>query len=188
MQEDHAQPTIWGIAAMIYQSDAVTLQRHDNDVLEMRFDLQGESVNKFNQLTVQCLTEALDAIDKESKVRGMLVTSGKGVFIVGADITEFTKMFDATVEEIQAFSSGQNVNFSRLQNLPFPTVAVINGFAMGGGLEICLACDLRVMSTAAKVGLPETKLGILPGWGGTVRLPRIIGVDEAVMWMATGQE
>jgi hypothetical protein len=62
---------------------------------------------------------------------------------------------------------------------------VINGFAMGGGLEICLACDLRVMSTAAKIGLPETKLGILPGWGGTVRLPRIIGVDEAVMWMAT---
>ncbi|MFK8042636.1 fatty acid oxidation complex subunit alpha FadB [Congregibacter sp.] len=173
---------------MIYQSDAITLQRHDNDILEMRFDLQGESVNKFNQLTVQSLTEALDAIDKEADVRGMLVTSGKGVFIVGADITEFTKMFDATVEEIQAFSSGQNGNFNRLQNLPFPTVAVINGFAMGGGLEICLACDLRVMSTVAKVGLPETKLGILPGWGGTVRLPRIIGVDEAVMWMATGQE
>jgi 3-hydroxyacyl-CoA dehydrogenase/enoyl-CoA hydratase/3-hydroxybutyryl-CoA epimerase/enoyl-CoA isomerase len=75
-----------------------------------------------------------------------------------------------------------------LQNLPYPTIAVINGFAMGGGLEICLACDLRVMSTSAKIGLPETKLGILPGWGGTVRLPRIIGVDEAVMWMATGKE
>ncbi|WOJ92000.1 fatty acid oxidation complex subunit alpha FadB [Congregibacter variabilis] len=173
---------------MIYQSDAITLRRHDNGILEMQFDLKGESVNKFNQLTVQSLTEALDALDKESDVRGLLVTSGKGVFIVGADITEFTAMFDATVEEIQAFSGGQNANFSRLQNLPFPTVAVINGFAMGGGLEICLACDLRVMSTAAKVGLPETKLGILPGWGGTVRLPRIIGVDEAVMWMATGKE
>jgi 3-hydroxyacyl-CoA dehydrogenase/enoyl-CoA hydratase/3-hydroxybutyryl-CoA epimerase/enoyl-CoA isomerase len=81
-----------------------------------------------------------------------------------------------------------NKSLNRLQNLPYPTIAVINGFAMGGGLEICLACDLRVMSTSAKIGLPETKLGILPGWGGTVRLPRIIGVDEAVMWMATGKE
>ena len=68
-----------------------------------------------------------------------------------------------------------------------PQRVAINGFAMGGGLEICLACDFRVMSTAAKIGLPETKLGILPGWGGTVRLPRIIGVDEAVMWIATAQ-
>ncbi len=63
-------------------------------------------------------------------------------------------------------------NLNRLQNLPYPSCVAINGFAMGGGLEICLACDFRVMSTAAKVGLPETKLGILPGWGGTARLPR----------------
>jgi 3-hydroxyacyl-CoA dehydrogenase/enoyl-CoA hydratase/3-hydroxybutyryl-CoA epimerase/enoyl-CoA isomerase len=173
---------------MIYQSDAITLRRHDDGIIEMQFDLKGESVNKFNQLTVNSLTEALDALEAESDVRGLLVTSGKGVFIVGADITEFTAMFEATVEEIQAFSGGQNVNFNRLQNLPYPSVAVINGFAMGGGLEICLACDFRVMSTAAKIGLPETKLGILPGWGGTVRLPRIIGVDEAITWIATGAE
>jgi 3-hydroxyacyl-CoA dehydrogenase/enoyl-CoA hydratase/3-hydroxybutyryl-CoA epimerase/enoyl-CoA isomerase len=173
---------------MIYQSDAITLRRHDNGILEMQFDLRGESVNKFNQLTVQCLTEALDALEKETNVRGMLVTSGKPVFIVGADITEFTQLFDAAPEDLKGFTAHNNTNFNRLQRLPYPTVAVINGFAMGGGLEICLACDLRVMSTAAKVGLPETKLGILPGWGGTVRLPRIIGVDEAVMWMATGKE
>lgn len=173
---------------MIYESDAITLSRHDGGILEMRFDLQGESVNKFNELTVQSLTAALDALESENDVKGLLLTSGKGVFIVGADITEFTAMFDATVEEIQAFSSGQNSNFNRLQNLPFPTVAVINGFAMGGGLEICIACDFRVMSTAAKIGLPETKLGILPGWGGTVRLPRMIGVDEAISWIATGAE
>ncbi|GAB5415085.1 MAG: fatty acid oxidation complex subunit alpha FadB [Congregibacter sp.] len=173
---------------MIYQSDAITLRRHEDGIVELQFDLQGESVNKFNQLTVDSLTGALDALEKESDVAGLLVTSGKSVFVVGADITEFTTMFDATVEEIQQFSAGQNANFNRLQNLPYPTLAVINGFAMGGGLEVCLACDFRVMSTAAKIGLPETKLGILPGWGGTVRLPRIIGVDEAVMWMATGQE
>ena len=173
---------------MIYQSDAITLRRHDDGILEMQFDLQGESVNKFDQLTVQCLTEALDALDAQQDVRGLLVTSAKGVFIVGADITEFTNLFSSAGDDIAGFTAHNNGNFNRLQNLPYPTVAVINGFAMGGGLEICLACDFRVMSTAAKVGLPETKLGILPGWGGTVRLPRMIGVDEAVMWMATGKD
>lgn len=173
---------------MIYQSDAITLRRHDDGILEMQFDLQGESVNKFDQLTVQCLTEALDALDAQQDVRGLLVTSAKGVFIVGADITEFTGLFSSAGDDIAGFTAHNNGNFNRLQNLPYPTVAVINGFAMGGGLEICLACDFRVMSTAAKVGLPETKLGILPGWGGTVRLPRMIGVDEAVMWMATGKD
>ncbi len=116
------------------------------------------------------------------------MTSGKPVFIVGADITEFTSLFGATKDEIKPFTGTNNANFNRLQNLPYPSCAVINGVAMGGGLEICLACDFRVMSTAAVIGLPETKLGILPGWGGTVRLPRILGVDEAVMWIATGAD
>ncbi|MEM1141153.1 MAG: fatty acid oxidation complex subunit alpha FadB [Pseudomonadota bacterium] len=173
---------------MIYQSDALTLQRLADDVIELRFDLQGESVNKFNQLTVESLTAALDVLENEQDVKGLLVTSGKGVFVVGADITEFTGLFKSAAEDLKGFTAHNNRNFNRLQNLPFPTVAVINGYAMGGGLEVCLACDFRVMSTAAKIGLPETKLGILPAWGGTVRLPRMIGVDEAVTWMATGKE
>ena len=173
---------------MIYQSDSLTVTRLDGDVAELNFDLKGESVNKFNQATVTDLTAALDALEGESGIQGLLVTSGKPVFIVGADITEFTSLFGAGVEEIKPFTSTNNANFNRLAALPFPSAVAINGYAMGGGLEICLACDFRVMSTAARVGLPETKLGILPGWGGTVRLPRIIGVDEAVMWMATGAE
>ena len=120
--------------------------------------------------------------------KGLLVTSGKPVFIVGADITEFTSLFGASKEEIKPFTASNNRNFNRIASLPYPSAVAINGFAMGGGLECCLACDFRVMSTGAKIGLPETKLGILPAWGGTVRLPRIIGVDEAVMWMATGAE
>ena len=173
---------------MIYQSDAITLARQDGDIVEMRFDLAGESVNKFNRLTVQCLSEALDALEKERDVRGLLLSSGKGVFIVGADITEFTGLFTAATDQLAGFTAANNANFNRLAALPFPTVALINGFALGGGLEIGLACDFRVMSRAARVGLPESKLGILPGWGGTVRLPRLIGVDEAVMWMAAGKE
>jgi 3-hydroxyacyl-CoA dehydrogenase / enoyl-CoA hydratase / 3-hydroxybutyryl-CoA epimerase / enoyl-CoA isomerase len=173
---------------MIYQSDALTVTRLQGDIAELHFDLKGESVNKFDTATVNSLTAALDALDAASGLRGLLVTSGKPVFIVGADITEFTGIFGAGAEEIQGFTAANNANLNRLQNLPYPSCAAINGFALGGGFEICLACDFRVMSTAAKVGLPETKLGILPGWGGTVRLPRIIGVDEAATWIAGATE
>lgn len=173
---------------MIYESEQLTLKRLDGDIAELNFDLQGESVNKFDNATVTSLTAALDALEAESGIKGLLVTSAKPVFIVGADITEFTSLFGASKEDIKPFTGANNRNFNRIAALPYPSAVAINGFAMGGGLECCLACDFRVMSTAAKVGLPETKLGILPGWGGTVRLPRIIGVDEAVMWMATGAE
>ena len=173
---------------MIYQSDALSVKRLDGDIAEMNFDLQGESVNKFDQQTVTSLTAALDALEAESGIKGLLVTSGKPVFIVGADITEFTSLFGSSKEDIKPFTATNNANLNRLQNLPYPSCVAINGAAMGGGLEICLACDFRVMSSAAVIGLPETKLGILPGWGGTVRLPRILGVDEAVMWIATGAE
>jgi len=173
---------------MIYQSDALTVKRLDGDIAELNFDLQGESVNKFDQMTVSALTAALDALEAESGIKGLLFTSGKPVFIVGADITEFTSMFGAGEDEIKPFTGTNNANFNRLQSLPYPSCVAINGFAMGGGLEVCLACDLRVMSTSAKIGLPETKLGLLPGWGGTVRLPRIIGLDEAVMWITTGKD
>ncbi len=173
---------------MIYQSDALTVERLADDIAELRFDRQGESVNKFDQATVEHLKAALDAIEAESGLKGLLVTSAKPVFIVGADITEFTSLFGAGADEIKGFTGANNANFNRLQNLPFPSCAAINGYALGGGLEICLACDFRVMSSAAKIGLPETKLGILPGWGGTVRLPRIIGVDEAATWIAAAGE
>ena len=173
---------------MIYQSDALTVTRLDGDLAELHFDLQGESVNKFNNATVTDLTAALDAIENEEGLRGLLVTSGKPVFIVGADITEFTTMFGAGRDEILKFTAVNNGNFNRLESLPFPTCVAINGYAMGGGLEVCLACDFRVMGEQAKIGLPEAKLGILPSWGGTVRLPRLIGVDEAVTWITSGQE
>ena len=173
---------------MIYNSDQLTVQRLEGDIAELNFDLQGESVNKFDNATVTSLAAALDALEAESGIRGLLVTSSKPVFIVGADITEFTSLFGADKEEIKPFTGANNRNLNRIASLPYPSAAAINGFAMGGGLECCLACDFRVMSSVAKIGLPETKLGILPGWGGTVRLPRIIGVDEAVMWMATGAD
>ncbi|TGD74257.1 fatty acid oxidation complex subunit alpha FadB [Mangrovimicrobium sediminis] len=173
---------------MIYQSEQLTIRRLDGDIAELNFDLQGDSVNKFNQAVVSSLTAGLDALEAESGIKGLLVTSGKSVFFVGADITEFTPLFKASKGEIKPFTKPQNDNFNRIAALPYPSAVAINGIAVGGGLEICLACDFRVMSTAARIGLPETKLGILPGWGGTTRLPRLIGVDEAVTWIATGAD
>jgi 3-hydroxyacyl-CoA dehydrogenase/enoyl-CoA hydratase/3-hydroxybutyryl-CoA epimerase/enoyl-CoA isomerase len=112
---------------MIYQSDALSVKRLDGDIAELNFDRQGESVNKFDQQTVTNLTEALDALEAESGIRGLLVTSGKPVFIVGADITEFTSLFGAGKDEIKPFTGINNANFNRLQNLPYPSCAVING-------------------------------------------------------------
>ncbi len=110
------------------------------------------------------------------------------MFIVGADITEFGAMFAAGEGEVVNFVLGANRMLSRFEDLPFPTVAAINGICLGGGLELALACDYRVMSTAASVGFPEIKLGIFPGFGGSVRMPRVIGVDNAIEWICTGAD
>lgn len=173
---------------MIFSGKAIQVELLDDAVARLQFDLQGESVNKFNVAVSQELEQALDAIEAHTGVRGLLLTSAKKVFFVGADISEFSPVFAAGDAAIAEHLHSNNRNFNRLEDLPFPTVVAINGYALGGGLEVCLACDYRIMSSDAKVGLPETKLGLLPGWGGTVRLPRLAGVDVAVEWIAGGGE
>jgi len=171
---------------MIYQGNAITVKPLQDGIVELNFDLQGESVNKFNKLTVQELYEAAQAMQADSSIKGALITSAKSVFIVGADITEFGALFALPEEEIAAWCLKSNQAFNAVEDLPFPTVTAMNGIALGGGLEMCLSTDYRVMSTAAQCGLPEAKLGLFPGFGGTVRMPRIIGVDNAVEWIAAG--
>lgn len=173
---------------MIYEGKAITVQTLEDGIAELRFDLQGESVNKFNQATLAELKAAVDKIQSDSSIKGVIVTSGKDVFIVGADITEFVHAFQLSEEELVAANLETNRIFNAFEDLNVPTVAAINGLALGGGLEMCLACDFRVMAQSTKIGLPETKLGIYPGFGGTVRLPRLIGVDNAVEWIAGGAE
>ena len=171
---------------MIYQGNAVSVQLLDDGIAELKFDLQGESVNKFNQETVEDLGKAVEAIKGNSDIKGLIVTSGKGVFIVGADITEFTDMFKLPEDEIAGWCLKSNQVFNAFEDLDIPKVAAVNGIALGGGLEMCLAADFRVLSEKAQVGLPEVKLGLFPGFGGTVRLPRVIGVDNAVEWIGAG--
>lgn len=173
---------------MIYAGKAFTVSALEDGIVELKFDLQGESVNKFNRLALTELREAVQAIAADSSVRGVILTSGKDVFIVGADITEFTEMFALADEKLVEGVMEVNRTFSAFEDLDVPTVAVINGIALGGGLEISLAADFRVMAEKAKIGLPEVKLGIYPGWGGTVRLPRLIGADNAIEWIAAGKE
>ena len=172
---------------MIYQSDAIALARQDGDIVDMRFDLAGESVNKFNRLTVQCLSEALDALDRERDVRGLLLSSGKGVFIVGADITEFTGLFTTDADQLAGFTAANNANFNRLAALPFPTVALINGFALGGGCELAMACHIRVATANACFGQPEVNLGLIPGYGGTQRLTALAGKAKSLELCLTGE-
>ena len=173
---------------MIYEGKAITVQGLEDGIVELRFDLQGESVNKFNSATLSELQAAVEAIQNNADVTGVVVTSGKDVFIVGADITEFVDTFKLPEEDLVAGNLEANKIFNAFEDLNVPTVAAINGIALGGGLEMCLAADFRVMAASAKIGLPEVKLGIYPGFGGTVRLPRLIGVDNAIEWICGGTE
>ena len=174
---------------MIYSGKAITVQATDDGIAELCFDLKDDSVNKFNALTLNELKEATAAIAADTSLKGLIVTSGKPVFIVGADITEFATQFGGSEDETAEKILRINVDiFNAFEDLPVPTVAAINGIALGGGFEMGLVCDYRVMSETARIGLPETKLGIIPGYGGTTRLPRLIGADNAIEWIASGKD
>lgn len=168
---------------MLYQGQAFGLESLPNDILKVVFDLKDQSANVFNALALKELGEVLEVVKKQNG-KGLLFTSGKpSGFVFGADITEFLEHFKKTEDEMKTWISSINKIFSGYEDLPFPKVALINGFALGGGFEIALTMDFRLASPKAAIGLPETKLGIIPGWGGTVRLPRIIGADHAIEWI-----
>lgn len=177
---------------MIYQGNAITVARRDvpdgNVIAVLTFDLQGESINKLSSQVVAELDDAVKAIRSESDLGGLMIQSAKDVFIVGADITEFHALFDKGEDYLVEMNQRVHAIFNAIEDLPFPTVTAINGLALGGGCELPLTTDFRVMAERAKIGLPETKLGIIPGWGGCVRLPRLIGADNAIEWIAGGSE
>jgi 3-hydroxyacyl-CoA dehydrogenase/enoyl-CoA hydratase/3-hydroxybutyryl-CoA epimerase/enoyl-CoA isomerase len=169
---------------MIHAGNAITVQMLQDGIAEFRFDLLGESVNKFNKATIDDFQAAIAAVQAHPEIQGLVVTSAKSTFIVGADITEFGENFAQGEQVIQDWLVSIHQVFNSFEDLNIPKVAAINGMALGGGFEMCLVCDYRVMAQSAQVGLPEIKLGIFPGFGGTVRLSRIIGIDNAVEWIA----
>ena len=172
----------------MYTGEKLSLKKIENDFLELNFDSAVGSVNKLDKQTLDELDQALSIAQQQEAVAGLLLTSSKNAFIVGADITQFKQMFDASQDQFLASASHINGMMSCIEDMPFPTVVAINGFALGGGLEVCLACDARIISTQARIGLPETGLGILPGWGGTVRLPRLSDFATALEWITSGRQ
>jgi len=173
---------------MLFEGQAIRVQEVESGIYELCFDLQSEPVNKFNRVTLTELKESVSLLSAVDGIKGVLFSSAKDCFIVGADITEFSSLFADGEEALIAKLLEQHDIFNSVEDLPCPTVVAINGVAFGGGFELCLATDFRVMGEKAKVGLPEVKLGINPGWGGIVRLPRLIGVDNANEWICTGAE
>jgi 3-hydroxyacyl-CoA dehydrogenase/enoyl-CoA hydratase/3-hydroxybutyryl-CoA epimerase/enoyl-CoA isomerase len=171
---------------MLFQGKSLSAKLLDDGIVEFKFDAQG-SVNKFDQATFKEYIAIIDAINNCSEAKGVLITSGKSSFIVGADITEFLETFKKPEDELLPWVKQASDIFDSFEDINLPTVVAINGFALGGGCEMTLACDYRIADTTCSIGLPEVNLGLIPGFGGTVRLPRVIGADNAIEWMSTGR-
>lgn len=141
-------------------------------------------LNALNKATIFELHEAFDAANKDAGTKVIIVTgSGEKAFVAGADISEFANF---TVENGGKLAAkGQEVLFDFVQNLSTPVIAAVNGFALGGGLELAMAAHFRVASDNAKMGLPEVSLGVIPGYGGTQRLPQLVGKGRAMEMVMT---
>jgi len=142
-------------------------------------------VNALNQEVLDELEKAFDRLSEDNMVGVVIITGGgEKAFVAGADIGEFPKLNRENGEKLSR--RGQLV-FQKVADFPAPVIAAVNGFALGGGLELALACDIRVVADNAKVGLPEVTLGIFPGYGGTQRLPRLISAGKAKELIFTGE-
>lgn len=137
-----------------------------------------ESLNALNRQTLREISAAVSEFEKSSSIRVVIITgSGEKAFVAGADIKEFADYGSREATEMS--SGGQLDVFDKLENLSKPVIAAINGFALGGGLELALACHIRYASENARLGLPEVTLGLIPGYGGTQRLPKLVGKGYA---------
>lgn len=145
-----------------------------------------EALNALNIATLNELNELIDQISADSSIKVLILTgSGDKAFVVGADITEMKGMLSL---EARSFSKlGQSI-FTKLENLPVPVIAAINGFALGGGCELAMACDIRLAAFHARFGQPEVILGVIPGFDGTQRLPRLVGKGKAKELLFTGDQ
>jgi enoyl-CoA hydratase len=143
-----------------------------------------DKLNALNDQTIRELGRMADEVAARGDVRGVILTGvGEKAFVAGADIAELAKM--GSIDGVEVSRMGQRA-FRALELSRKPVLAAVNGFALGGGCELALACHLRIASENAKFGLPEVKLGIIPGYGGTLRLPRIVGKGRALELMLTG--
>jgi enoyl-CoA hydratase/carnithine racemase len=147
--------------------------------------LDNPPLNLTTLVTLDKLLSACRDIARDEQVRTVVVTgSGSKAFCAGSDIGEFVHVRDDVVSRKLA---RENIAFTALEQLPMPVIAALNGVALGGGAEIALACDIRIMDETARIGFPEVKLGIFPGSGGIFRLPRLVGPAKAYELLYTGE-
>jgi enoyl-CoA hydratase len=143
-----------------------------------------DALNALNMETMHEIQGVMKELAADPDVAAIILTGAGKAFVAGADIAELSKM--GGMEARQASKLGQET-FSLIENLPKPVIAAVNGFALGGGLELAMACDIRVASTKAKLGQPEVKLGVTPGFAGTQRLPRLVGFGRAKELLLVGE-
>lgn len=164
---------------------------YKNIALEKRDDYAKVVINRpkvmnaLNNNTIEELTGLFRSLKEDTSVLGVVITgAGEKAFVAGADISELAKM--TSLEAKRIAETGQNL-FSLIENLGKPVIAAINGFALGGGLELAMSCSFRYASEKARMGQPEINLGLIPGYGGTQRLPRLIGRGPAMEMLLTGR-
>lgn len=165
---------------MNFENILVTVENHIGQITINR----PSKLNALNVATIQELHNAFEALESNNDVNVIIITGeGEKAFVAGADISEFANF---SVEEgAQLAAQGQELLFDFVENLKIPVIAAVNGFALGGGLELAMACHFRIASDNAKMGLPEVSLGVIPGYGGTQRLPQLIGKGRAMELIMT---
>ena len=159
------------------------LEHTENGILSLTIN-RPDKLNALNKLTIHELSNALDKAANDTNVKVLILTGAGGKsFVAGADISEFAHF---TIDEGALLASdGQMLLFSKIQDYSKPIIAAVNGFALGGGLELAMACHMRVASDTAKMGLPEVSLGVIPGYGGTQRLAQLVGKGKAFEMIMT---
>jgi enoyl-CoA hydratase len=156
----------------------------DGDIAVVTIDRQ-DKLNALNAEVIDELGQVFEGLRGDDKVRGVLLTgAGEKAFVAGADIAELVKM--DSLAGVATSRQGQDV-FLAIERFPKPVLAAVGGFALGGGCELALACHMRVASDNARFGLPEVGLGIIPGYGGTMRLARLVGLGRAIEMTLTGE-
>ena len=143
-----------------------------------------DKLNALNAATIGELGEAIDEVRRREDIGGAILTGAGRAFVAGADISELAAQ--TPMQAKQRAVRGQEI-FRRFETSPKPVIAAVNGFALGGGCELAMSCHVRLASDAAKFGQPEVKLGICPGYGGTQRLPRLVGMGRALQLLMTGE-
>jgi len=156
----------------------------ENDSITTIIINRPKKLNALNRETIQELHDAFSEADSDKDTRVIILTgSGDKAFVAGADISEFANF--EVAEGANLSKKGQELLFDFIENLRTPVIAAINGFALGGGLELAMACHFRIASDNAKMGLPEVGLGVIPGYGGTQRLPQLVGKGKAMEMIMT---